>query len=318
MRKSFLALMLASATIIAATTTPAMAVRDRNDNQENVGMPQGATTIKEAQPSAPPQREVAPRFQRAEQVFRAEERIATPDRGDGDRRGREANARQPQQTAPIFQPQPDRQARGNDGGGRDFGGRDFGDRNGQARDGGNWDRNRGSGSVFVDVNRDRARGNQGGGYDVNRNGDGYRHDDRRYDGGRRGDSYDNQREQRFGHEQRYGYDNSYGRDRQSAWNRDWRRDNRYNWQSYRNTYQSFYRAPRYYNPYGYSNRYQRFGIGVYLDSGFYGRGFWINDPYEYRLPSAPFGYRWVRYYDDVLLVDIRSGYVVDVIYSFFW
>ena len=29
-------------------------------------------------------------------------------------------------------------------------------------------------------------------------------------------------------------------------------------------------------------------------------------------------YRWVRYYDDVLLVDIYSGEVVDVIYDFFW
>ena len=29
-------------------------------------------------------------------------------------------------------------------------------------------------------------------------------------------------------------------------------------------------------------------------------------------------YRWVRYYDDVLLVDIYSGEVVDVIHDFFW
>ena len=29
-------------------------------------------------------------------------------------------------------------------------------------------------------------------------------------------------------------------------------------------------------------------------------------------------YRWVRYYDDALLVDIYSGEVVDVIYDFFW
>ena len=29
-------------------------------------------------------------------------------------------------------------------------------------------------------------------------------------------------------------------------------------------------------------------------------------------------YRWVRYYDDVLLVDVYSGEVVDVIYDFFW
>jgi hypothetical protein len=26
----------------------------------------------------------------------------------------------------------------------------------------------------------------------------------------------------------------------------------------------------------------------------------------------------VRYYDDVLLIDVRNGYVVDVIHDFFW
>ncbi|WP_409574764.1 RcnB family protein [Sphingopyxis sp. PET50] len=30
------------------------------------------------------------------------------------------------------------------------------------------------------------------------------------------------------------------------------------------------------------------------------------------------GYRWVRYYNDALLVDTYSGEVVDVIYDFFW
>ena len=29
-------------------------------------------------------------------------------------------------------------------------------------------------------------------------------------------------------------------------------------------------------------------------------------------------YRWVRYYDDAVLVDIYSGEVVDVINNFFW
>ncbi len=36
------------------------------------------------------------------------------------------------------------------------------------------------------------------------------------------------------------------------------------------------------------------------------------------LPPAYGSYRWVRYYDDVILVDLRSGYVVDVIHDFFW
>ena len=59
-------------------------------------------------------------------------------------------------------------------------------------------------------------------------------------------------------------------------------------------------------------------MGVYLDSLFYSNRYWIGDPYYYRLPPAYGPYRWVRYYDDALLVDIYSGEVVDVIYDVFW
>ena len=51
---------------------------------------------------------------------------------------------------------------------------------------------------------------------------------------------------------------------------------------------------------------------------FFGSRYQINDPWRYRLPAVYGPYRWVRYYDDVLLVDIYSGEVVDVIYDFFW
>ena len=102
------------------------------------------------------------------------------------------------------------------------------------------------------------------------------------------------------------------------WDRSgWRRDNRYDWQSYRARNRSVYRIGRYYAPYnGYA--YRRLSIGFSLGSMFYGNRYWINDPWSYRLPQVYGPYRWVRYYDDVLLVDIYSGQVVDVIYDFFW
>jgi len=78
-----------------------------------------------------------------------------------------------------------------------------------------------------------------------------------------------------------------------------------------------FRAGRYYSPYR-SYNYSRVNIGFFLDSGFYGNRYWINDPWQYRLPEVYGPYRWVRYYDDVLLVDIYSGEVVDVIHDFFW
>ncbi len=36
------------------------------------------------------------------------------------------------------------------------------------------------------------------------------------------------------------------------------------------------------------------------------------------MPPAEYGTRWVRYYDDVLLVDTYTGEVIDVIHDFFW
>ena len=64
--------------------------------------------------------------------------------------------------------------------------------------------------------------------------------------------------------------------------------------------------------------YRRLGIGFTLGAPFFASSFWINDPWAYRLPPAYGQYRWVRYYGDVLLVDIYTGQVVDVINDFFW
>jgi Nickel/cobalt transporter regulator len=168
------------------------------------------------------------------------------------------------------------------------------DRNQDGRVDRDWDRNR---NGVVDRRFDRNRdGNLDRNYDRNRDGN----IDRRYD-----------RNQNGRVDQRYGQNDR-------NWNRNWRGDNRYNWQSHRNQYRSYYNQPRYYNPYGNGYGYQRFSVGIYLNSLFFSSRYWINDPYEYRLPQAPYGYRWVRYYDDVILVDQRNGYVVDVIHNFFW
>ncbi|MGX7953124.1 RcnB family protein [Tsuneonella sp. HG249] len=127
--------------------------------------------------------------------------------------------------------------------------------------------------------------------------DGDRSDDRRWDGNRDGRRYS-------GDHRRWN-------------NHDWRRDNRYNWYSYRNANRSIFRLGSYYSPYR-DYRYSRLSIGFRLGSLFYGSRYWINDPWQYRLPAAYGPYRWVRYYDDALLVDIYSGEVVDVVYDFFW
>lgn len=108
-----------------------------------------------------------------------------------------------------------------------------------------------------------------------------------------------------------------GRRDDRRWDRRWRDDRRYNWSDYRRSHRHIYRMGPYYAPYhGYS--YRRLSIGFFMDSMFFSSRYWINDPGYYRLPPAYGGYRWVRYYDDALLVDIYSGEVVDVIHNFFW
>lgn len=101
------------------------------------------------------------------------------------------------------------------------------------------------------------------------------------------------------------------------WNNNWRNDNRYNWFSYRNSNRNLFRMDRYYSPYR-NWSYRRLSIGFMLEPLFYSSSYWIDDPYQYRLPPAYGPYRWVRYYDDALLVDTYTGEVVDVINDFFW
>jgi hypothetical protein len=102
------------------------------------------------------------------------------------------------------------------------------------------------------------------------------------------------------------------------WDNGWRSNSRYDWQRYRTQNRSIYHMPSYYAPYGWNYGYRRFSIGIYLSNMLFAQNYWLDDPYEYRLPPAYGSLRWVRYYDDAMLVDIRDGYVVDVIHGFFW
>ena len=105
-------------------------------------------------------------------------------------------------------------------------------------------------------------------------------------------------------------------DHNHHWSGDWRRDHRYDWHHHRSHHGSLFRLGRYFDPYGWG--YRHFSIGYSLWPSYYGSSFWLNDPWQYRLPPAYGPYRWVRYYNDALLVNIYTGQVVDVIYSFFW
>lgn len=96
----------------------------------------------------------------------------------------------------------------------------------------------------------------------------------------------------------------------------WRHDKRYDWYKHRNKYWWLYQLGWYYDPFGWG--YQPYSIGWRMWPSYYSSNYWLNDPWEYRLPYAPPGTRWIRYYNDAILVDTWSGQVVDVIYDFFW
>lgn len=107
-------------------------------------------------------------------------------------------------------------------------------------------------------------------------------------------------------------------DNRDRWNNGWRSNNRYDWRGYRSSNRSAYRLPRYYAPSGWGYGYRRFSIGYTLSSILFSSQYWINDPFYYRLPEVYGPYRWVRYYNDALLVDIYTGEVVDTVYDIFW
>tara|TARA_R100001244_G_scaffold6593_26_gene8257 strand:- start:15503 stop:16519 length:1017 start_codon:yes stop_codon:yes gene_type:complete len=186
-----------------------------------------------------------------------------------------------------------------------------GDRNRDGRVDRRWDRNR---DGRIDRRYDRNNNNRiDRRVDRNRDGRVDRRWDRNRDGriDRRYDRNNNNRVDRRYRDNRYTARNS------RSWNRSWRNDRRYDWRRHRQVHRNYYRLGRYYAPYR-DYRYRRLNIGIYLGSAFYGSRYWINNPGYYRLPAAYPGTRWVRYYDDVLLIDTYSGEVIDVIYDFFW
>ncbi len=98
------------------------------------------------------------------------------------------------------------------------------------------------------------------------------------------------------------WDRNRGFDRR-FWERNARADRHYNW-------------GRYVGPRGWS--YQRWAFGMILPSLFWGRQYWINDYWDYGLADPPYGFVWVRYSTDALLVDVETGRILRVEYGLFY
>lgn len=105
------------------------------------------------------------------------------------------------------------------------------------------------------------------------------------------------------------------RDGRSDWrddrNRRWG-DN--DWRDWRGRNRGVYARGNWRAPFGYYS----FRSGARIAPSYYGSSYWISDPWRYRLPNAGYGQRWVRHYDDVLLIDTRRGIVLRVLNNFYW
>ncbi len=65
-------------------------------------------------------------------------------------------------------------------------------------------------------------------------------------------------------------------------------------------------------------RYRRWSVGLILPRLFLSSPYYYDDYYGLGVGAPPPGCRWVRYGPDLLLVDVRSGRIRDVLYGAFY
>lgn len=127
-----------------------------------------------------------------------------------------------------------------------------------------------------------------------------RHDQRAWDRNNRG------RDEHHGVQRRHDHNwNHPGWDR-----RDWRRSWNHGWSGSRHR-----STTRYYYPRGFRARH--WNVGIRLPPVFYGASYYVNYS-SYGLAPPPWGCQWIRIDSDILLVDLSSGEVMDVLYGFYY
>src|SRR6266404_2318123 len=78
---------------------------------------------------------------------------------------------------------------------------------------------------------------------------------------------------------------------------------RYHWAPYRQPYGWYYR---------------QWSYGQYLPIAFWARDYWLDTYWNFGLIDPPYGYVWVRYGPDALLVDVATGQILSVEYGVFY
>lgn len=98
--------------------------------------------------------------------------------------------------------------------------------------------------------------------------------------------------------------------------REDRQERREDWRDFRRAHPDTYRIGGYVGPRA-GWRYRPVAVGYRFDPVFYGQRYWI-DPVRYHLRPVGADLRWVRYGNDVLLVNVRTGRVLEVNNGFFY
>jgi Ni/Co efflux regulator RcnB len=109
------------------------------------------------------------------------------------------------------------------------------------------------------------------------------------------------------HDIRTGHYREARRDRQEA---------REDWRDYRRTHRDAFHRGAYVGPRGF--RYSPVTVGYRFAPDYYGSRYWINNWDAYRLHRPGAYQRWIRYGNDVVLINARTGRVIEVHNDFFW
>jgi Ni/Co efflux regulator RcnB len=92
------------------------------------------------------------------------------------------------------------------------------------------------------------------------------------------------------------------------------REDRQDWREYKQRNRNAFRGSRFNAPF----RYRSFNSGVGIGTSYYAPRYRVNNYSNYRLPRPGRYQTYVRHYNDVLLVNTRSGRVVQVYRGFYW
>lgn len=96
---------------------------------------------------------------------------------------------------------------------------------------------------------------------------------------------------------------------------DSRHDRREGWQRWRDDNRQHYRRGNWRAPFAYRS----FRNGAIMPRTYWAPRYYLGNWNSYRLPApGSRHYRYVRHYDDVLLVDTRNGRVIRAYRNFFW